>query len=199
MSLTYQIETKSGHLQVRRRKTLFNSDGSVRTSKLHRHVIAPGQDYSAEPRKIRRLAAAFHTPEEIQKYQDQQALDPDAPKPPLVDGETDMTEVIVREDDHVEICKCTEIIENGERYEQIFDPVIVPPGVPVSNAPDMVIAMLAAAHIPTVVNRYEAGEEYKTAKNEHAKKDTTKTRKAVTAAKTKLDATIKAYDAFEEG
>lgn len=164
MALTYQLETNQGRLQVRRRKTLFNPDGSVRTSKLHCHVISPGQDYSAEPRKIRRLAAAFHTPEVIQAYQDQQALDPDAPPAPLIDGETDIVEVIIREDDYLEICKCTEIIEDGELYEQHFKPVIVPPGVPVSNAPDKVTAMLAAAHIPTVVARYEAEQAYEAAK-----------------------------------
>ena len=132
----YQLQTKSnGHLDTRRRSILFNPDGSVRTSKLHCHVILPGQDYSAEPRKIRRLAQALHTPEVIQKYQDQQAIDPFAPPPPLVDGETDIIDVIVREDDYVEICKCTEIIENGERFEPKFDPVIVPPGVPVRKAP----------------------------------------------------------------
>ena len=199
---TYQLETKNDILQVRIRHILPNPDGSVRTSKLQRQWISPGQDYSSWPRKVRRLAEALHTPAVITAYKERQALqvaNPDAPKPPLVDGETDIIDVIVREDDYVEICKCTEIIENGERYEQIFEPVIVPPGVPVSNAPEKVNAMIAAAHIPTVVDKYESGLAYEAAKEKQAEKDTAKNRKAITTAKTKLDAAIQAYDAFEAG
>ena len=35
----------------------------------HRHVVAPGDDYSAEDAKVQAICAAVHTPEVIAAYQ----------------------------------------------------------------------------------------------------------------------------------
>ena len=43
---TYQVEvTEADHVQVRRRTTIYR-DGTEISSTLHRHVVAPGQDYT---------------------------------------------------------------------------------------------------------------------------------------------------------
>ncbi len=58
----YQVEVTEGdHVQVRV-KTLILEDGIVISSSLHRHVISPGQDYSGEIGKVRRMAQAAHVP-----------------------------------------------------------------------------------------------------------------------------------------
>ena len=40
----------------------------------HRHVIAPGQDYSQEDARVQAICAAMHTPEVVAAYQDAQAV-----------------------------------------------------------------------------------------------------------------------------
>ena len=62
------IETiENGNVQVRT-KTAILEDGVEISSKFHRHVIAPGADYSAEDAKVQAICAAIHTPEVIAAY-----------------------------------------------------------------------------------------------------------------------------------
>lgn len=63
-----QIEvTESNHVQVRKKITVVE-DGSVVAQSFHRHVIAPGDDYSNEDARVQAICAATHTPEVIEAY-----------------------------------------------------------------------------------------------------------------------------------
>lgn len=63
------IETlENGMVQVRT-KTAILEDGNEISSKFHRHVVAPGDDYSQEDAKVQAICAAVHTPEVIAAYQ----------------------------------------------------------------------------------------------------------------------------------
>lgn len=59
---------ENGSIQVRT-KTAIKEDGVEISSKFHRHVVAPGNDYSAEDAKVQAICAAVHTPEVIAAYQ----------------------------------------------------------------------------------------------------------------------------------
>ena len=59
--------TESGHVQVRT-ATRIVEDGNVISQSYHRHVVAPGDDYSAEDPKVQAVCAAVHTPEAIAAY-----------------------------------------------------------------------------------------------------------------------------------
>jgi hypothetical protein len=59
---------ENGTLQVRT-KTSIIEDGQAISSQLHRHVVAPGADVSAEDAKVQAIAASIHTPEVIAAYQ----------------------------------------------------------------------------------------------------------------------------------
>jgi hypothetical protein len=66
---------ENGTLQVRT-KTAILEDGVEISSKFHRHVVAPGADYSAEDAKVQAICAAIHTPEVVAAYEAAQvALD----------------------------------------------------------------------------------------------------------------------------
>ena len=58
---------ENGTLQVRT-KTAIKEDGVEISSKFHRHVVVPGQDYSAEDAKVQAIAASIHTAEVIAAY-----------------------------------------------------------------------------------------------------------------------------------
>ena len=58
---------ENGCIQVRT-KTAIKEDGVEISSKFHRHVVAPGADYSAEDAKVQAIAASIHTPEVIAAY-----------------------------------------------------------------------------------------------------------------------------------
>jgi hypothetical protein len=58
---------ENGTLQVRT-KTAIKEDGVEITSQLHRHVVVPGADVSAEDAKVQAIAASIHTPEVIAAY-----------------------------------------------------------------------------------------------------------------------------------
>ena len=58
---------ENGTLQVRT-KTAIKEDGVEITSQLHRHVVVPGADYSAEDAKVQAIAASIHTPEVVAAY-----------------------------------------------------------------------------------------------------------------------------------
>jgi len=64
-----KIETlENGCVQVRT-ATRIMEDGQVLSQSFHRHVVAPGQDYSKEDPKVQAICAAVHTPEVIAAYQ----------------------------------------------------------------------------------------------------------------------------------
>jgi hypothetical protein len=59
---------ENGSIQVRT-KTAIKEDGAEISSKFHRHVVMPGDDYSAEDAKVQAICAAVHTPEVVAAYQ----------------------------------------------------------------------------------------------------------------------------------
>jgi len=59
---------ENGSIQVRT-KTAIKEDDVEISSKFHRHVVAPGDDYSAEDAKVQAICAAVHTAEVIAAYQ----------------------------------------------------------------------------------------------------------------------------------
>lgn len=64
-----QIEvTSNGVVQVRT-ATKVIEDGAVIAQSFHRHVVAPGKDYSNEDQRVQAICAATHTPETIAAYQ----------------------------------------------------------------------------------------------------------------------------------
>ena len=60
--------TEAGHVQVRT-ATRIVEDGNVISSSYHRHVVAPGADYSHEDARVKAICAATHTAEVIAAYQ----------------------------------------------------------------------------------------------------------------------------------
>ena len=59
---------ENGNVQVRT-KTAIMEDGKQISGSFHRHVIAPGDDYSKEDSRVQAICAATHTPEVIAAYQ----------------------------------------------------------------------------------------------------------------------------------
>jgi hypothetical protein len=59
---------ENGSVQVRT-KTAIKEDGVEISSKFHRHVVAPGDDYSAEDARVQGICAATHTEEVVAAYQ----------------------------------------------------------------------------------------------------------------------------------
>ena len=59
---------ENGCIQVRTKTAIFE-DGKQISGTFHRHVVAPGDDYSAEDAKVQTICAAMHTPEVIAAYQ----------------------------------------------------------------------------------------------------------------------------------
>ena len=43
-------------------------DGAIIAQSFHRHVVAPGDDYSGEDTRVQVICAATHTPELIEAY-----------------------------------------------------------------------------------------------------------------------------------
>lgn len=64
--------TESGAVQVRT-ATRIVEDGKVISTSLHRHVVAPGDDYSGEDARVQAICKATHTPEVIAAYEAAQA------------------------------------------------------------------------------------------------------------------------------
>jgi hypothetical protein len=60
--------TESKHVQVRT-ATRIVEDGNVISSSYHRHVVAPGQDYSNEDAEVKAVCAAVHTAEVVAAYE----------------------------------------------------------------------------------------------------------------------------------
>jgi hypothetical protein len=59
---------ENGTLQVRT-KTVIKEDGVEISSKFHRHVVAPGDDFSKEDARVKAICAATHTADVIASYQ----------------------------------------------------------------------------------------------------------------------------------
>ena len=60
---------ENGCIQVRT-KTAVKEDGVEISSNFHRHIVAPGDDYSAEDAKVQAICAAVHTPEVVTAYKE---------------------------------------------------------------------------------------------------------------------------------
>jgi hypothetical protein len=58
---------ESGVVQVRT-KTAIKENGVEISSKFHRHVVAPGDDYSKEDTRVQGVCKALHTAEAIAAY-----------------------------------------------------------------------------------------------------------------------------------
>jgi hypothetical protein len=63
---------ENGSIQVRT-KTTIKEDGVEINSKFHRHIVAPGDDYSTQDVKVQAIAASIHTPKVIAAYQEKLA------------------------------------------------------------------------------------------------------------------------------
>jgi hypothetical protein len=63
---------ENGIVQVRT-KTAIMEDGVEISSKFHRHVVAPGTDYSTEDARVKAICAATHTAGVVAAYQAAQA------------------------------------------------------------------------------------------------------------------------------
>ena len=59
--------TEGGMVQVRT-KTAVLEDGQQISGTFHRHVVAPGDDYSKEDARVKAICAATHTPEVVAAY-----------------------------------------------------------------------------------------------------------------------------------
>lgn len=76
-----QIEiVTNGTVQVRT-KTAVLEDGEEITRSFHRHVVAPGDDYSAEDARVQAVCAAIHTAEVVAAYAAEQAKNAPAALP----------------------------------------------------------------------------------------------------------------------
>ena len=64
---------ENGCIQVRT-KTAIKEDSIEISSKFHRHVVAPGDDYSAEDVRVKAICAAMHTPQVIAEYKAEQGV-----------------------------------------------------------------------------------------------------------------------------
>jgi len=59
---------ESGVVQVRT-KTAIMEDGKQISGTFHRHVVAPGDDYSKEDARVQAICESVHTPEVCAEYQ----------------------------------------------------------------------------------------------------------------------------------
>ena len=59
---------ENGCVQIRT-KTAIIEDGKQISGTFHRHVVAPGADYSAEDAKVQAICSAVHTAGVIAAYQ----------------------------------------------------------------------------------------------------------------------------------
>ena len=58
---------ESGVVQVCT-KTAIKEDGVEISSKFHRHIVAPGDDYSSEDAKVKAICSAVHTAAAVAAY-----------------------------------------------------------------------------------------------------------------------------------
>jgi hypothetical protein len=62
---------ENGCIQVRT-KTVIKEDGVEISSKFHRYVVAPGDDYSKEDTRVQAICAATHTADVVAAYKELQ-------------------------------------------------------------------------------------------------------------------------------
>ena len=58
---------ENGSVQVRTRTSILE-DGKQISGNFHRHVVAPGDDYSGEDARVQAICAATHTADVIAAY-----------------------------------------------------------------------------------------------------------------------------------
>jgi hypothetical protein len=58
---------ENGCVQVRT-KTTISEDGKQVSSSFHRHIVAPGEDYTNEDARVQAICAATHTPDIVESY-----------------------------------------------------------------------------------------------------------------------------------
>jgi hypothetical protein len=63
---------ENGVIQVRT-KTAIMEDGKQISSTFHRHVVAPGDDYSKQDARVKAICAATHTAAVVAAYKTAQA------------------------------------------------------------------------------------------------------------------------------
>jgi len=63
---------ENGSVQVRT-KTAIMEDGKQISGTFHRHVVAPGDDYSAEDARVKAICKATHTAAVVTAYKAAQA------------------------------------------------------------------------------------------------------------------------------
>ena len=63
-----EVVGQYSHVQVRTATVIKRDDEEISRS-FHRHVVAPGQDYSSEDPKVQAVCTAVHTPEVIAAYE----------------------------------------------------------------------------------------------------------------------------------
>jgi len=68
---------ENGCVQVRS-CTRIIEDGNQISESFHRHVVAPGNEYSSEDDKVQAICAAVHTPEVVTAYKEAQNVTPTA-------------------------------------------------------------------------------------------------------------------------
>ena len=66
-SFADKIEIVNDHVQVRV-ATVIKRDGEEISRSFSRHVVAPGDDYSAEDAKVQAICATVHTQDVIDAY-----------------------------------------------------------------------------------------------------------------------------------
>ena len=64
---------EDGSVQVRT-KTAIVEDGVQISGTFHRHVVAPGDDYSAEDARVQAICAALHTADVVAAYKAAQGV-----------------------------------------------------------------------------------------------------------------------------
>jgi hypothetical protein len=63
---------ENGMVQIRTKTTIME-DGKQISGTFHRHVVAPGDDYSGEDARVQAICAATHTADVVSTYQAAQA------------------------------------------------------------------------------------------------------------------------------
>lgn len=58
---------QNGSIQVRS-AVQITENGVVISANIHRHVVAPGDDYSSEDPRVQAICAVTHTPEVVEAY-----------------------------------------------------------------------------------------------------------------------------------
>ena len=59
---------ENGCVQVRTKTAILENDVEI-SSKFHRHVVAPGADYSDEDAKVQAICKATHTKDVVAAYE----------------------------------------------------------------------------------------------------------------------------------